>query len=513
MDKDSRQGGQDGSNSFSELTVVAASQNIEEFEEWLSSADGGLKDKKCAKQHAVQLTKILAAVGGKDAGLEVLLNRQLVKRKFLHKYVAERKLSAGTIKSYLTNLHHLYSYQLHRNPTQLTTDVMQQLQSMIECVKRWSASYRKEHSKRALQKHDDDMQKVITPKQILVFEKSTPAKEAVKLMANICTASTRMFLSQQQFVLLRDFLLVHIELANANRAGVLCEMTVDQANGARNVSDRFVITVHEHKTAWKHGPVKIVLSAMVMSWLKIYVKHVRTQVTADRKSEDNGKLFLSWNGEPLSSGQISKCLQTMWKKSGLGSNITCTLVRKSAVSAMHSEEPNMQTKLANLMCHNVETAHKYYRLADKEKTSVAAAQKLGEVMRRQTTVPCDTTQQMLPVRNFPVCQLESAVELSQSETDNVIDRVNRMTDDTDSDDIIPPTTQSRQHKLFDTETSKLLASKCEIIIRSGPISIPRIKETLESTAEGRSLLAQFSMDQINNRLKYVRRQQNKNRLE
>jgi len=70
-------------------------------------------------------------------------------------------------------------------------------------------------------------------------------------------------------------------------------------------------------------------------------------------------------------------LQSVWKKAGINDKITCTLVRKTAVSTIHQQAPEMIPNLADLMCHRPETANKCYRMVSREKTSVAAAKKLS----------------------------------------------------------------------------------------------------------------------------------------
>jgi len=57
--------------------------------------------------------------------------------------------------------------------------------------------------------------------------------------------------------------------------------------------------------------------------------------------------------------------------------------RKSAVSTTHQEYPAEKANLADLMCHRQETVTKWYRVMNREKTSVHAAAKLAEVMHSE----------------------------------------------------------------------------------------------------------------------------------
>lgn len=56
------------------------------------------------------------------------------------------------------------------------------------------------------------------------------------------------------------------------------------------------------------------------------------------------------------------------------------MVRKTAISAIHSQYPELKNNHADLMSHSIQIAMRFYRMADREKTSVTAAQQLSEIM-------------------------------------------------------------------------------------------------------------------------------------
>ena len=69
----------------------------------------------------------------------------------------------------------------------------------------------------------------------------------------------------------------------------------------------------------------------------------------------------------------------------MGQNISCTLLRKTAVSAIHQKNPEIKANLADLMRHRLATASKCYWLVEHEKTSVAAACHLSSTMKLKST--------------------------------------------------------------------------------------------------------------------------------
>ena len=104
---------------------------------------------------------------------------------------------------------------------------------------------------------------------------------------------------------------------------------------------------------------------------------MRAQVT----TRTDGPVFLSWNGNAMKSGHITKAVQSVFKKAGLDVKITSTSFRKAGVTKVHIDKPKMSAKLAGLMAHNEATAKKYYLLSEKSKTSVQVSKELGQLMR------------------------------------------------------------------------------------------------------------------------------------
>ena len=284
--------------------------------------------------------------------------------------------------------------------------------SMTACVKRWILSYRKTCNERTLTKMDTDIGKLITSEHVNTFERSEPALNAVKL-TGIASANQSTSFTAQDYVLVRDYLLAEIVLSNASRTGVLSSITVKQARQARQVDQYLVVSVAKHKKAWLQGPAKIVLTKCMHSWLNISMTSIRSQFDND---DDTMPVFLTANGEPMESSQICRALQSIWQKAGSGNKITCSLVRKTAVTTVHQPAPEMSSNLADLMCHRVETANKCYRLVDREKTSVAAAAQLSTLLGTNEAGKCSERVaggKSVRVRSKAVSSDDQVLELKQ----------------------------------------------------------------------------------------------------
>jgi len=187
-----------------------------------------------------------------------------------------------------------------------------------------------------------------------------------------------------------------------------------------------------------------------------------------------GCAFLTANGERMESGQITRALQATWKKANLSDKITRTLVRKSAVSAVHQEAPGMAGNLADLMCHRTATAERCYRAVNREKTCVAGAKALSEQFRA------------------------SVSNSSRPKTPAFVNNAS-------SSSVVALSSNSGLCKVFNQFQATVLLEKCDHIVKEGPIGKERIKEALTISDCGLQILENFTMEQIVNRLKYERK--------
>lgn len=121
------------------------------------------------------------------------------------------------------------------------------------------------------------------------------------------------------------------------------------------------------------------------------MREARSKV-AGTTANPNSNVFLTWNGEPMVSSQINKAIKSVWKKAQVDGNPSSSLLRKSAVSRVHTASDSNEARgnLADLMAHNLQTANKYYRLQEKSKSSVQASKQLRSIMREQSDHPDQT---------------------------------------------------------------------------------------------------------------------------
>ena len=97
---------------------------------------------------------------------------------------------------------------------------------------------------------------------------------------------------------MRDFLLVQISIDNANRAGVLANLTLKEFRRASKEDDRFVVNVREHKTFHIHGNAQAVLTSNLHNRMNVFIQEVTSQVPGSGVDE-NQPVFPSFNGTKM----------------------------------------------------------------------------------------------------------------------------------------------------------------------------------------------------------------------
>ena len=382
------------SNVEEEISVVSS------FCSWLRSADGGRKDKKLSKQHASQLFRILQIIDPSQQ-FQSLFNKTLLRDTFLKQ--AETRYTADTVKAYLLSLRHFCSYVVAEKPESVDVDpaLVQQIQ---EKARLWSMSYKKDSKRRHLEKMSIDLSSLVTPEMVNEYERSDAARSAVAHLEQLSGAHS-LQVNQSMYTLVRDFILLEITIANAHRSGVLANMTLEEYKKAKRVDDSMVISVKEHKTADTHGPARVVLSLSLFSYLRLYINEMRSQVedsTSEEYGSNKARAFLSWNGAKLESGQISTAINAAWRKGGMQGHVTSTLLRKSAVTNVHTRHKEMKSDLADLMGHKEYTALRFYRLKKKEEACLQAGSSLPNIMRsaepkKGNTLPTASTSHDVPL--------------------------------------------------------------------------------------------------------------------
>lgn len=168
------------------------------------------------------------------------------------------------------------------------------------------------------------------------------------------------------------------------RTGVAANMTMDEFAKATEKDGFQTIKVKKHKTYLKHGPAHVTLRSNIYGHLKIYVENLRPTFA----KRDSSHVFLSSNGRQMTSGDVSKRIDNIWKSSGVygenpppKKNVTGNIIRKSMTTLVHESSEDNQA-VADLLAHRLGTAEKIYRVKKMGQQARAGATAIENVTRR-----------------------------------------------------------------------------------------------------------------------------------
>ena len=110
---------------------------------------------------------------------------------------------------------------------------------------KWSGKYKKASTKRFSQRQMEDYAVLIDEKQIKQYKESSYYLEPIELFSNFQERVQNV--DKQQFCLLRDFLIVLIELACAHGSGVCANFTLEEFQKKTYEAPYHMFFVENHK--------------------------------------------------------------------------------------------------------------------------------------------------------------------------------------------------------------------------------------------------------------------------
>ena len=468
----------------------ATAEILEEFRIWMESPDGGKKDSKTSNQHKRQLAKISQTIGD---GARSLLNFKLLRNKFILQYCeSERKFQPQTVQSYLMSIRHFLSFLIADEPKGLDFE-KNDILSLRERFERWSSAYQKKNNLRRWERAEEDLRNLVTSETIRKFERSEAARNAIVLLGKI--SDEREPIAQQDFTLIRDFLQAEILIDNAHRPGVIAHLTMEEFSAAVKEKESYTVSVRDHKTANVYGPATVVLSDKLFRWLNVYVEKVRPQADG-LENGPNSRVFITFSGNGMTSSQITKCVKSIFKKAESSVLPSATIMRKSAVTNARENAQHLSGELADLMMHQEKTADKYYKLRKRSKVAVSASKELSKLMRKET----QETEELPSTSEDWKERIERTMSIQEGSQEDNIDS-NSLSDGS----CVAPTESYKSSSTFNTQESEMLAELFGDMIKNVPIAKEVVKKTLNESRKGKQLLQRFTVFQIVNRLKYLRR--------
>ena len=160
--------------------------------------------------------------------------------------------------------------------------------------------------------------------------------------------------------------------SNAQRAGVLSQMTLDELNSP---TDSLMFKIADHETSTK-GPTRIVIHKKYHPIIQAYLTEVREKIYTEVPDLEN-RAFLTWSGKPFSKpGQLMNRVAKRLKCSIPNP----TMYRKAmGTRGARLLDDSELRRLNRHMSHDPQTARIYYQFELDDGDSFAAHAQLEEL--------------------------------------------------------------------------------------------------------------------------------------
>lgn len=205
-----------------------------------------------------------------------------------------------------------------------------------------------------------------------------PAKEAITILNK---SNTGHLVSSREFITVRNFLIVRLELENTQRPGPMETATVSNFRDAERSDDgSYTMYCPKHKRSLD-VPAQIDMDAETRANVCTYVEDVRG-VCADDSVE---ALFVTVEGKAFDESNIGKRVTAFWFKAKQ-IKLSSSDVRNITSSATFDMNVVEKRAVREHIAHKEETADHYYNIGHITKKSSRGHQPLMKTLGLNTSV-------------------------------------------------------------------------------------------------------------------------------
>ena len=216
-----------------------------------------------------------------------------LRHKYLNGYCKKKGLKATAVRTYLYSLKDFCNFLLKSRV--LHSVPVDDLKTAKRTIKLWRKNYETRAQEQTSFRQEEDFEHLISKEQILEYYKTDVATNSRNLIEK--AANDEIQINQQNFVAVRDFVLMIIILANGCRSGVVGNFLMEEFWQAKAVPEGILYRVKNHKTKVSKGYAMFILNKKENEYLKTYVHKVRPYLPPIDE-----KVFLTWTGTELNSG-------------------------------------------------------------------------------------------------------------------------------------------------------------------------------------------------------------------
>jgi len=306
------------------------------FEKHMSSIDGGSRSRP--EIYSLAVKQILAAVGNSISDLtKDNVRVRYIEPKLSMSTNSSSEISIKTMRNKLLSLEYFCAFVLGVLKDADASDaiVVENLTKLHSCLPSWRKSVRGKCTAEDIRRRVQDGTDQLLPSDINNYMTSDYASYASHLLQS--TQSVEHWTpTLYDFTRARNHLLVLLSVGNAHRTGVLINFSMtDYQSGLQMPDGSVVYSVSQHKTASTHGAATIAVNADESVMLKNYVKMRLSMKFANSAAY----VFINHTGKQMTQSNVASALTAAFKKGGFADRVTCTKVRKAAVTKVHGTHP------------------------------------------------------------------------------------------------------------------------------------------------------------------------------
>ena len=389
---------------------------VSRFFKYLLHVEGGAHSKRQALLHTRQVHTIMETLEPEGTDLACLAKRGGVDiwDKFCLPKLKNKELTGNSLKVYLQSMEFFVKF-IPKGLLYKKDMLNQRHQHFILALRDRLPDYRATIHRRT--GHQTTTRKVdeasarLTPADLRQLQVSEPVKNAIKLIGQ---AAEKKALTHNEFILVRDYLLVTTLYENGSRPGPIENCLISRLQQATYSSenDSYTILVDKHKTTRHHGPAELTVTSRIYSYLQIYLLDIRPKFAVGGEEA----LFIKDDGHAFTPGTIGKRVSRFFELAGirLDRRVTATTIRKMMSDNTYELSPTKKRLIHGHMKHSEKTADSNYVI----RVNAERASKAHELM--QTIIAQTTPHETSAVPSvLPETEKVPAAEESESDDDNL----------------------------------------------------------------------------------------------
>ena len=352
---------------------------VSTFYRYLLHVKGGAHSEEQAMIHTRQVHRILDVLDADGDDLDCLIRKDSMDiwDMFAGPRLSNKELKGNTLKVYLRSLEFFTKFikkNLFYNKDLLTDEERSAIVDLRERLPDYRATIHRRTGTETTTRKVEEAYKKITPEDIRAFQSSEVSKKAVKLLADAISLRN---LTKEEFVTVRDFLMVTTLYENGSHPGPIENAKVDRFEQAVYTASkkRWTVLVDEHKTTHHQGPAELAVDEQLYGYIKLYVQHIRSHFV--KPGVDY--LFIKDDGFGFRKGTIGRRVTNSFKAAGVRKDVrvSATNIRKLYSSSAQQMSPKKKRLINAHMKHKESTADTNYVI----KVNTDRSTKAHELMR------------------------------------------------------------------------------------------------------------------------------------